>query len=328
MIDYTFFIALGLVLFYAFWSGFSDGPSILAASISSRMVPPKVAMTLVMIGEFVGSIAGVAVAGFISSKMINAKGLPIWAFIVALVCTVCWSYFCYTRGIPISETHSLIGSLVGVSLAIGGLARIQTNNVLLLVAFTVVGPVLAFILARITSKILGFVSEKLSKKTGDTVFNVLNYGSILSMSYAHGNNDTQKPIGMIFLLLGIVGGTINNDTNQFYARVACIALALIGILAGGRKILYTLTETIGKVNVYQGVNSQITSTIMLEFFTKLALPVSTTHIMTAGMAGSRGSNKKVQVRSEIIKDIALSWVFTIPVTVCLGFLITKGFNLK
>jgi inorganic phosphate transporter, PiT family len=323
MLDPQFIIAICFVLFYAFWSGFSDGPSILAASLSSRMVPPKIALALVFVGELFGSIMGVAVAGFISSKMVNAKDLPIFAFSVAMACTVAWSYFTYKKGIPISETHSLIGSLVGVCIAVGGLQRIQVNNILLLMLFTVVGPLLAFLFARLCSRVIGFFASYMSKKVGTVVFNVANYASILSMSFAHGNNDAQKPVGMIFLLFGIVGASVNTAGNKEMARYACIALALLGILAGGKKILYTLTEKIGKVNVYQGVNSQITSTVILELFTKLALPVSTTQIMTAGMAGSTGSNKKVVVRSEIIKEIMLSWVFTIPVTVCLAFLVTK-----
>jgi inorganic phosphate transporter, PiT family len=323
MLDPQFIIAVCFILFYAFWSGFSDGPNILAASLSSRMIPPKVAFGLVFIGEFFGSIMGVAVAGFISSKMINAKGLPIFAFTIAMACTIAWSYFTYRKGIPISETHSLIGSLVGVSIAVGGLGRIQTNNILLLMVFTVIGPLLAFLFARVCSKIIGFFASYMSKKVGTVVFNIANYVSILSMSFAHGNNDAQKPIGMMFLLFGIVGASVNTASNQTIARYTCIGLALVGILAGGKKILYTLTEKIGKVNVYQGVNSQITSTVILEMFTKFALPVSTTQIMTAGMAGSTGSNKKVVVRSEIIKDIMLSWVATIPITVCLGFVVTQ-----
>jgi inorganic phosphate transporter, PiT family len=323
MLEITFFIAVMLVLFYAFWSGFSDGPNILAAALSSRLVSPQVGLSLVFIGELAGSLMGTAVAGFISSKMINAKGLPLWSFAVAMMVTILWSYFCYTKGIPISETHSLIGSLIGVTLAIGGFQRVQTNNVLMLVAFTIIGPLLAFFFARICSRILGYLSSFMNRNFGKKAFNVANVASILSMSFAHGNNDAQKPIGMIFLLLSIVGTSVNTQTNQDYARYACIALALIGILAGGRKILYTLTERIGKVNIYQAVNSQITSTVILEFFTKLAVPVSTTQIMTAGMAGSIGSNKRIIVRSEVVKEIMLSWVVTIPLTVCIGFIITK-----
>jgi inorganic phosphate transporter, PiT family len=84
-----------------------------------------------------------------------------------------------------------------------------------------------------------------------------------------------------------------------------------------------LTERIGKINIYQAVNSQIASTAILEFFTKLAVPVSTTHIMTAGMVGSIGSNKKVNVRSEVVKEIMLSWIVTIPLTVGIGFILAS-----
>ncbi len=323
MLDATFYIAITSVLFYAFWSGFSDGPGIMAAALSSRMLHPKIVMALVMTGEIAGSLMGTAVAGFISSKMINAKGLPIWAFALTMCVTICWSYFCYTKGIPISETHSLIGSLIGVTLAIGGFNRVQTNNVLMLMAFTVIGPLIAFIFARITSKVLGYFASRITKKAGKPIFDVANVVSILTMSFAHGNNDAQKPIGMIFLLLGIVGTSVNTIDNQNYARYACIALALFGVLLGGEKILHTLTERIGKVNIYQAVNSQITSTAILEFFTKLAVPVSTTQIMTAGMVGSIGSNKKINVRSEIVKEIMTSWVVTIPITVTVGFILAS-----
>jgi inorganic phosphate transporter, PiT family len=323
MLDTTFYIAITSVLFYAFWSGFSDGPGIMAAALSSRMLSPRVAMTLVMIGEIGGSLMGTAVAGFISSKMINSKGLPIWSFALTMCVTIGWSYYCYTKGIPISETHSLIGSLIGVTLAIGGFERVQINNVLLLVAFTIVGPLLAFVFARVTSKIIGWLASYLNSIMGRKIFDVANYLSVLSMSFAHGNNDAQKPIGMVFLLLGIVGTSVNTSQNQNIARYSCIALALLGVLMGGKKILYTLTERIGKINIYQAVNSQIASTAILEFFTKLAVPVSTTHIMTAGMVGSIGSNKKVNVRSEVVKEIMLSWIVTIPLTVGIGFILAS-----
>jgi inorganic phosphate transporter, PiT family len=235
MLDTTFYIAITSVLFYAFWSGFSDGPGIMAAALSSRMLSPRVAMTLVMIGEVGGSLMGTAVAGFISSKMINSKGLPIWSFALTMCVTIGWSYYCYTKGIPISETHSLIGSLIGVTLAIGGFERVQINNVLLLVAFTIAGPLLAFVFARVTSKIIGWLASYLNSIMGRKIFDVANYLSVLSMSFAHGNNDAQKPIGMVFLLLGIVGTSVNTSQNQNIARYSCIALALLGVLMGGKK---------------------------------------------------------------------------------------------
>ena len=95
----------------------------------------------------------------------------------------------------------------------------------------------------------------------------------------------------------------------------------MGTMIGWKRIVVTVGEKIGKtqLNYAQGATSQIMAAATISASTLFGLPVSTTHVLNSGIAGSMVAQKGLDnLQGKTIKSIALSWVITLPVTTVLS----------
>lgn len=102
--------------------------------------------------------------------------------------------------------------------------------------------------------------------------------------------------------------------------IVAIAQALgIGTMIGWRRVATTIGEKIGKkgMTYAQGMSAQVTAAVSIGIASYTGMPVSTTHILSSSVAGTMmidGSG--LQIRT--IKNIAMAWVFTLPVCILLS----------
>jgi PiT family inorganic phosphate transporter len=99
-----------------------------------------------------------------------------------------------------------------------------------------------------------------------------------------------------------------------------VALALgLGTMVGWKRIVVTVGEKIGKAHLTygQGAAAEIVAFGTIEAADLLGLPVSTTHILSSGIAGAMVANKS-GIQGDTVRNIILAWVLTLPVCVILG----------
>jgi inorganic phosphate transporter, PiT family len=99
-----------------------------------------------------------------------------------------------------------------------------------------------------------------------------------------------------------------------------VALALgLGTMIGWKRIVITVGEKIGKAHLTygQGASAEIVAFGTIEAADLLGLPVSTTHILSSGIAGTMVANGS-GVQKDTVRNIILAWVLTLPVCVLLG----------
>ena len=99
-----------------------------------------------------------------------------------------------------------------------------------------------------------------------------------------------------------------------------VALCLgIGTMIGWKRIVVTIGEKVGKAHLTyaQGASAEIVTWATIQSADVLGLPVSTTHILTSGVAGTMAANHS-GLQTATLRNIALAWVLTVPVTVLLG----------
>ena len=105
--------------------------------------------------------------------------------------------------------------------------------------------------------------------------------------------------------------------------ILMIALSLgLGTMIGWRRIVVTVGEKIGKQHLTyaQGASAELVAATMIGFASWLKLPVSTTHVLSSGIAGSMVASKGVKnLQAATIRNIALAWVLTLPVSILLSF---------
>jgi len=109
-----------------------------------------------------------------------------------------------------------------------------------------------------------------------------------------------------------------------------VALALgVGTMVGWKRIVVTIGEKIGKTHLTysQGASSELVAMSTIGMADVLGLPVSTTHVLSSGVAGSMAANKS-GLQMSTIRSIALAWVLTLPVSLILAavlFLVFRQF---
>lgn len=104
-----------------------------------------------------------------------------------------------------------------------------------------------------------------------------------------------------------------------WVKVA-VAFALgLGTMIGWKRIVVTVGEKIGKEHLTyaQGAAAELVAAGTILLADQYHLPVSTTHILSSGVAGTMAANRS-GLQTETLRNLVLAWVLTLPVTVLLG----------
>jgi PiT family inorganic phosphate transporter len=106
----------------------------------------------------------------------------------------------------------------------------------------------------------------------------------------------------------------------YWVKIA-IALALgLGTMIGWKRVAVTVGEKIGKehLNYAQGATAELVTMTTISAADYFGLPVSTTHILSSGIAGSMVANRS-GLQMNTLKNLLLAWVLTLPCCILLGF---------
>lgn len=99
-----------------------------------------------------------------------------------------------------------------------------------------------------------------------------------------------------------------------------VAFALgLGTMIGWKRIVVTVGEKIGKEHLTyaQGASAELVAMTTIGAADILGLPVSTTHVLSSGIAGTMAANRS-GLQMGTVKSLALAWVLTLPACVTLG----------
>jgi inorganic phosphate transporter, PiT family len=129
--------------------------------------------------------------------------------------------------------------------------------------------------------------------------------------------------------LDLYRGKLDKSTKYIpsWVKVA-VALALgLGTMVGWKRIVITVGERIGKEHLTyaQGASAELVAMATIFAANSWGLPVSTTHILSSGVAGTMAANGS-GVRFATVRNIAAGWVFTLPAAALLSGLLYSLFH--
>lgn len=113
--------------------------------------------------------------------------------------------------------------------------------------------------------------------------------------------------------------TITTEYAPLWVIVS-VALSIgLGTMIGWRRVASTLGEKIGKegMTYAQGAAAQVTAVGAIGLANMMSLPVSTTHVLSSGIAGTMIANKK-GLQTKTIRHILLAWIITLPASIVLS----------
>jgi PiT family inorganic phosphate transporter len=326
LVEPVLFAALGILFFFSFWNGFTDAANAIATVVATRVLTPVRAVTLSAAGNFVGMFmfpTAVAVTmgeGIISSKLVTAEVL-----IAALIGGLAWDGLTYWWGIPCSESHVLVGSLIGVGIAASGINAVNLSSVIDKVVIPMVtSPVIAFIFAFFITAGVMRLSVNLHPVKVNRYFRHIQIVSSFFFSVTHGTNDAQKVMGVITAMLVTYGYLSSFHVPLWVAAVCHITISL-GTLFGGWRIVHTMAHKITRLRPYQGACAESAAALVLAATAVGGLPVSTTHAITGSIMGVGATRRFSAVRWGMARNIVLTWVLTIPLSAIFSYIVCMAF---
>jgi PiT family inorganic phosphate transporter len=304
---------------FDFTNGFHDTGNAMATSIATGALPPKVAVAISGLLNFVGAFLSLAVAATIASGLVDTKVVTLTVVAAGLAGGIIWNLLTWLFGIPSSSSHALIGGVIGATIAAsGGSAVLWHGLVSKVVLPAVLSPVIAALVAATGTWLLYRISRSLTNSARSHGFRIGQIGSACMVSLAHGTNDAQKTMGVITLAL-IANGTLASGSQApIWVIVTCAIAISAGTYMGGWRVIRTLGKGLVEIESPQGMAAESASAAIILLSSNFGYSLSTTHVATGSIIGTGLGKKGAEVRWGVAGRMATAWVFTLPSAALVG----------
>ena len=325
-------------LAFDFTNGFHDTGNAMATSIATGALKPKTAVALSASLNLVGAFLSVEVARSVGSGIVNldridvASDGPALMLIVftGLVGGILWNVLTWLLGLPSSSSHALFGGLIGSALVAIGFDGVQWMGVLSkIIVPAVLSPVIAAIVSATGTWLVYRIAAPVADERKHSGFRKGQVATASLMSLAHGTNDAQKTMGVIFLALVASGSLNSDDAIPLWVKAACALAIALGTYLGGWRIIRTLGKGIVEVDTPQGVAADGASAAIILTSSHFGMALSTTHVASGSILGSGLGRKGAEVRWSVAGRMVVAWLITLPAAAIVGaltWLIGHGLN--
>jgi len=304
--------AIIVALIFDFVNGFNDSANSVATVIGTRVLKPLHAVALSAAANFVGPfVFGVAVATTIAKGIVSPDEITVYMIIGGLAGAIAWSSLCTYFGLPISNSHSLIGGIMGAGIIGLGFEQLVYGGLTKVFAGIIIAPIGGIIFGMVLVGIIIAVFARRRPAVVNRTFGRLSIISSAWLALTHGANDGQKTMGIIVLIL-FSAGIISEIHMPLWVILAAASAMGLGTFFGGYKVIKTLGLKITRLKPYQGFAAQTGGGMMLAIFAILGIPASTTHAITGSVMGAGAARRIRAVRWKVSRQIIFSWVITIP----------------
>jgi PiT family inorganic phosphate transporter len=254
-----------------------------------------------------------------------------------MLAAITWNVLTWYFGLPSSSTHSMVGGLLGATLAsahkwsaIKWSQGVYPKVILPMIA----SPLIGFLGGIIVMSLLFAVIRNLRPRTVDRVFGKLQLLSAAYMGWAHGFNDGQKSMGIVALACFVA--TQKGDLNhlphwlgflhtpvfkiQPWMKWACGFIMASGTYAGGWRIIQTLGRKMVRLRPVHGFAAETTAATLLMVTGRLGMSVSTTHVITTAIMGVGCARRFSLLNWVLAERIIWAWIMTVPAAGVMGYL--------
>ena len=194
--DLILCIVVVTALAFDFTNGFHDTANVVATSISTRAMSPRIAVTYAAILNFAGAFISLEVAATVADDVVVADVITPTIVFAGLVGAIAWNLATWYFGLPSSSSHALIGGVVGSAFAaVGSEAVLVRRRIGKVLVPALIAPVLAFVVGGIAIVVCYRV---LGRQRPGPVTRGFKLGQVASgglLALAHGTNDAQKTMG-------------------------------------------------------------------------------------------------------------------------------------
>src|SRR5947208_2495147 len=335
-------VVLAAVIF-EYSNGFHDAANAIATVVSTKVLTPRQAIAMAAFFNLTGALLGGAVASTVGKGLVDTEVVTMWTVLSAVIAAFVWNMTTWWFGLPSSSSHALIGGLCGAALATarGNWSVIKWSTGLwpkvIVPMFS--SPVAGFVLGGLIMFLLFVALHRFTPHFVQTTFGKLQIFSAAWMAHSHGTNDAQKTMGIITLALftGTKAGSFNQlpgwlhflRTPTFgsvpaWVKVLCALTMAAGTAAGGWRIIRTLGHRMVKLQPVHGFAAETSAALIIQGASLYGIPLSTTHVISTSIMGVGAVKRFSGVRWTVVERIVWAWVFTLPATALIGYVLERA----
>lgn len=313
-------IVVVTALAFDFTNGFHDTGNAMATSIASGALAPRVAVALSAVLNLIGAFLSTAVAATIAKGLIDANLVTLELVFAGLVGGIVWNLLTRLLGIPSSSSHALIGGIVGATIAAVGLRGVIWSGVVSKVIVpAVVAALLATLVGAVGTWLVYRTTRGVAEKRTERGFRRGQIGSASLVSLAHGTNDAQKTMGVIFLALMSYGAVSTTaSVPPLWVIVSCAVAMAAGTYLGGWRIIRTLGKGLVEIKPPQGMAAESSSAAVILLSAHFGYALSTTQVATGSVLGSGVGKPGAEVRWGVAGRMVVAWLVTLPLAGLVG----------
>ncbi|MCJ8210478.1 inorganic phosphate transporter [Mucilaginibacter sp. RS28] len=310
-----------LALAFDFINGFHDAANSIATIVSTKVLTPFQAVLWAAAFNFLAYflIKDHKVANTIA-KTVPEHFITIYVILAGIIAAITWNLITWWFGIPSSSSHTLIGGFAGAGMTnalfmhANPIDAVNLGPTLQIIAFIFLAPVIGLFIGVVVNIIILHLSKNARPATAEKWFKRLQLVSSGALSFAHGGNDAQKVMGIIYVSL-ISQNVIHPGTKMpEWIPLACYSAIALGTMSGGWKIVKTMGTKITKVTPLEGVSAETAGAITLFITERFGIPVSTTHTITGSIIGVGLTKRASAVRWGVTINLIWAWIITIPIS--------------
>jgi len=305
-----------IIILLSILNGFAIGANDAANSfgdwIGARVGKPRTGMFICGTMALLGAILeGGKVSKTIGGGIVPPEYLTVQIAGIGLLAAICWVIFATYFGLPVSTTHSAVGAVAGIGIALSipywtgkslDFVPIKWNVFQKIVICWLVTPTASCLIAFLLYfTLINLLRRFHYEKTFYRWAKVLLTISSSYVAYTWGTNDVANAVALV------------SASKVLSIRTACIvggSAMFLGAVIWGYRVAENVGFNITRLTPIMGVCADFSCAFVIHFFTQLKIPVSTTHALVGAVAGvglARGVNV---INLKLIRDIVFAWIAT------------------
>ena len=331
-------LLLAALLVIAFLAAFSIGGNdeTLSPAVGGKVFSVRSAVIIGSITNLIGALfMGGGVSEKVGSDLVGGRVLTLNMVFAILISMAIWLVIASaTKGLPISTTQCIVGSVIGVVLfapfqgLIGwGVDAIAWPVIIQIFAGWVLSPIIGFFISAAVFALVRRMQRRAKglndRERQEQIAAYILAGFLIITSLSRGGNDVANAVAPLVTLPDFQG-TFNIGTLVLQAVIIPLFIGGVGMGLGliilGRKPLRILATEVVTLSPSSALSASVSVTLVMFVGTFLGFPLSGTHVLVAALIGV-GWVGQTPIKKKQAKIILISWIITVPISAIFGIFI-------
>ncbi len=337
-------IAIILAGLYMAWNiGANDLANAMGTSVGTGALTIKQVIVIAAVFEFLGAVffgkrvTSTIAKGIVPIDMISSvhPDIVVLGMLAAILAASFWITLATFYNLPVSTSHSIVGSVLGFGLiaaykGIISFSDIHWAALVKIVASWFISPALGAILAFLIFSLIRnlYLHRASDMPAVEKKFIFLQLITACYIAFAHGSNDVANAVGPLSAALNVMG--ITGTVTGAGAEVPIWVLVMgglgmvIGMATWGYKVVETIGSKITELTPTRGFSAQFATASVVLLHSYSSLPISTTHTLVGSVIGVGLAGGLAAVDLGVIWRIISSWIATVPIAAITSAIIFVG----